>query len=140
MRIEYVYNTTFSLDDESVVTEWLVKAAKSEGYCIGELVYAFFNDNDLKDLNYKYLGHDYFTDVISFNDSVDNVLNGNIAVSIERVLENSKKFNVPFQDELLRVMVHGLLHFMGYDDSNVDQAKVIRKKEDDNLKAFHVEQ
>ena len=140
MRIEYVYNTTFSLDDESVITEWLVKAAKSEGDCIGELVYAFFNDNDLKDLNYKHLGHDYFTDVISFNDSVDNVLNGNIAISIERVLENSKKFNVPFQDELLRVMVHGLLHFMGYDDSNVDESKVIRKKEDDNLKAFHVEQ
>ena len=140
MHIEYVYNTTFSLDDESVITEWLVKTAKSEGYCIGELVYAFFNDNDLKDLNYKYLGHDYFTDVISFNDSVDNVLNGNIAISIERVLENSKKFNVPFQDELLRVMVHGLLHFMGYDDSNVDESKVIRKKEDDNLKAFHVEQ
>jgi len=140
MRIEYVYNTTFSLDDESVITEWLVTAAKSEGYCIGELVYAFFNDNDLKDLNYKYLGHDYFTDVISFNDSVDNILNGNIAISIERVLENSKKFNVPFQDELLRVMVHGLLHFMGYDDSNADESKVIRKKEDDNLKAFHVEQ
>lgn len=140
MRIEYVYNTTFSLDDESVITEWLVKAAKSEGYFIGELVYAFFSDNDLKDLNAKHLGHDYFTDVISFNDSVDNVLNGNIAISIERVLENSKKFNVPFQDELLRVMVHGLLHFMGYDDSNEDELKVIRKKEDDNLKAFHVEQ
>ena len=91
-------------------------------------------------MNYKHLGNDYFTDVISFNDSVDNVLNGNIAISIERVLENSKKFNVPFQDELLRVMVHGLLHFMGYDDSSKDEAKVIRKKEDDNLKAFHVEQ
>ena len=140
MSIEYVYNTTFSLDDENIITRWLVKAAKSEGYFIGELVYAFFNDNDLKDLNYKHLGHDYFTDVISFNDSVGNVLNGNIAISVERVLENSKKFNVPFQDELLRVMVHGLLHFMGYDDSSADDAKVIRKKEDDNLKTFHVEQ
>ena len=140
MSIEYVYNTTFSLDDENIITKWLVKAAKSEGYFIGELVYAFFNDNDLKDLNYKHLGHDYFTDVISFNDSVGNVLNGNIAISVERVLENSKKFNVPFQDELLRVMVHGLLHFMGYDDSSADDAKVIRKKEDDNLKTFHVEQ
>ncbi len=140
MSIEYVYNTTFSLDDEKLVSRWLVKAAKSEGYSIGELVYAFFDDKDLKNLNNRYLGHDYFTDVISFNDSVDNVLNGNIAISIERVLDNSKKFNVPFQDELLRVMVHGLLHFMGYDDSSVDEAKVIRKKEDDNLKAFHVEQ
>jgi len=140
MSIEYVYNTTFSLDDEKLVSRWLVKAAKSEGYSIGELVYAFFDDKDLKNLNNRYLGHDYFTDVISFNDSVDNILNGNIAISIERVLDNSKKFNVPFQDELLRVMVHGLLHFMGYDDSSVDEAKVIRKKEDDNLKAFHMEQ
>jgi rRNA maturation RNase YbeY len=140
MSIEYVYNTTFSLDDEKLVSRWLVKAAKSEGYSIGELVYAFFDDKDLKNLNNRYLGRDYFTDVISFNDSVDNILNGNIAISIERVLDNSKKFNVPFQDELLRVMVHGLLHFMGYDDSSVDEAKVIRKKEDDNLKAFHVEQ
>jgi len=140
MSIEYVYNTTFSLDDEKLVSRWLVKAAKSEGYSIGELVYAFFDDKDLKNLNNRYLGHDYFTDVISFNDSVDNILNGNIAISIERVLDNSKKFNVPFQDELLRVMVHGLLHFMGYDDSSVDEVKIIRKKEDDNLKAFHVEQ
>jgi len=85
------------------------------------------------------LGHDYFTDVISFNDSEGTVLSGNIAISVDRVLDNSKKFNTSFEDELLRVMVHGLLHFMGYDDSTDLETKQMRDKEDNNLKSFHVE-
>jgi rRNA maturation RNase YbeY len=85
------------------------------------------------------LGHDYFTDVISFNDSEGTVLSGNIAISVDRVLDNSKKFKTSFEDELLRVMVHGLLHFMGYDDSTDLETKKMRDKEDNNLKSFHVE-
>jgi rRNA maturation RNase YbeY len=90
-------------------------------------------------LNNKHLGHDYFTDVISFNDSEGAVLSGNIAISVDRVLDNSKKFKTSFEDELLRVMVHGLLHFMGYDDSTDLETKQMRDKEDNNLKSFHVE-
>ena len=85
------------------------------------------------------MGHDYFTDVISFNDSEGTVLSGNIAISVDRVLDNSKKFKTSFEDELLRVMVHGLLHFMGYDDSTDLETKQMRDKEDNNLKSFHVE-
>ena len=85
------------------------------------------------------MGHDYFTDVISFNDSEGTVLGGNIAISVDRVLDNSKKFKTSFEDELLRVMVHGLLHFMGYDDSTDLETKQMRDKEDNNLKSFHVE-
>ena len=102
-------------------------------------MYAFFNDNDLKSLNKRHLGHDYFTDVISFNDSEGTVLSGNIAISVDRVLDNSKKFKTSFEDELLRVMVHGLLHFMGYDDSTDLETKQMRDKEDNNLKSFRVE-
>jgi len=140
MSIEYVYNTSFSLDNESKVSKWLNKAVESEGFSVGEIVFAFFNDKDLKSLNIKYLDHDYYTDVISFNDSKGTVLNGNIAVSVERVLENSKKFKTSFEDELLRVMVHGLLHFMGFNDSSMTETQQMRDKEDDNLKSFHVEQ
>ena len=140
MSIEYVYNTSFSLDNESKVSKWLNKAVQSEGFSVGEIVFAFFNDKDLKSLNIKYLDHDYYTDVISFNDSKGTVLNGNIAVSVERVLENSKKFKTSFEDELLRVMVHGLLHFMGFNDSSMTETQQMRDKEDDNLKSFHVEQ
>lgn len=140
MSIEYVYNTSFSLDNESKVSKWLNKAVETEGFSVGEIVFAFFNDKDLKSLNIKYLDHDYYTDVISFNDSKGTVLNGNIAVSVERVLENSKKFKTSFEDELLRVMVHGLLHFMGFNDSSMTETQQMRDKEDDNLKSFHVEQ
>ena len=139
MSIEYIYNTSFSLDNESKISKWLIKAVEAEGFFVGDVVYAFFNDNDLKDLNNSYLGHDYFTDVISFNDSEGTVLSGNIAISVDRVLDNSKKFKTSFEDELLRVMVHGLLHFMGYDDSTDLETKQMRDKEDNNLKSFHVE-
>ena len=140
MSIEYVYNTSFSLDNESKISKWLIKAVEAEGFIVGDVVYAFFNDNDLKDLNIKYLEHDFFTDVISFNDSKGNVLSGNIAVSVDRVKDNSLKFNTPFDDELLRVMVHGLLHFMGFNDSSEEETLLMRNKEDDNLKMFHGEQ
>lgn len=140
MSIEYVYNTSFSLDNENKVSKWLKKAVETEGFSVGEVVYAFFNDNDLKKLNIKHLNHDFFTDVISFNDSKNDVLSGNIAISVDRVKENSIKFKTSFNDEMMRVMVHGLLHFMGYDDSSEEETLLMRNKEDDNLKMFHVEQ
>ena len=140
MSIEYAYNTSFSLDNEKKVSKWLKKAVEAEGFSVGEVVYAFFNDNDLKELNVKHLNHDFFTDVISFNDSINDVLSGNIAISVDRVKENSIKFKTSFNDEMMRVMVHGLLHFMGYDDSSEEETLLMRNKEDDNLKMFHVEQ
>ena len=140
MSVEYVYNTSFSLDNEKKVSKWLQKAVETEGFSVGEVVYAFFNDNDLKELNIKHLNHDFFTDVISFNDSKNDVLSGNIAISVDRVKENSIKFKTSFNDEMMRVMVHGLLHFMGYDDSSEEETLLMRNKEDDNLKMFHVEQ
>ena len=140
MSIEYVYNTSFSLDNEKKVSKWLKKAVETEGFSVGEVVYAFFNDNDLKELNIKHLNHDFFTDVISFNDSKNDVLSGNIAISVDRVKENSIKFKTSFNDEMMRVMVHGLLHFMGYDDSSEEETLLMRNKEDDNLKMFHEEQ
>jgi len=140
MSIEYVYNTSFLLDNENKVSKWLKKAVEAEGFSVGEVVYAFFNDNDLKELNVKHLNHDFFTDVISFNDSINDVLSGNIAISVDRVKENSIKFKTSFNDEMMRVMVHGLLHFMGYDDSSEEETLLMRNKEDDNLKMFHVEQ
>ena len=140
MSIEYVYNTSFLLDNENKVSKWLKKAVETEGFSVGEVVYAFFNDNDLKELNIKHLNHDFFTDVISFNDSKNDVLSGNIAISVDRVKENSIKFKTSFNDEMMRVMVHGLLHFMGYDDSSEEETLLMRNKEDDNLKMFHVEQ
>ena len=93
-----------------------------------EEIFAFFSDEDLKGLNIKHLSHDYYTDVISFDESKNNSLNGNIAISVERVADNATKYSVSFEEELRRVMIHGVLHFMGYNDSNESETNTIRKK------------
>ena len=88
MPIEYVYNTGFSLKNENSVTSWIKKVIVSEKHTLGELVFAFFNDEDLRQINIKHLKQDYYTDVISFDASEGARVNGNIAVSIDRVKEN----------------------------------------------------
>jgi len=140
MAIDFVYNVDFKLNNELTHKEWLVKAVNLEGYSLQNIVYAFFDDEALKQLNTKFLNHNYYTDVISFNDSEDRSLKGNIAISIDRVKENAKEFSSSFDDELRRVMIHGLLHFMGYNDQTEDEIKAIRAKEEKMLRLFHVKQ
>ena len=139
MPIQYTYNTPFSLKNESGYSKWLAKVIESEQCVVGEIVYAFFNDKEVKGLNNRHLGRDYYTDVLSFNDSYEKTINGNIAISVDRVKENAKTFGVAFDHEMLRVMVHGLLHFMGYNDSNEDEKSEMTKKENEKIKMFHVE-
>ena len=140
MNIDFVYNTDFKLDNEAEISSWIAAFCQTENTSVDSLVFAFFSDEDLKALNIKHLSHDYYTDVISFDESKNNVLNGNIAISIERVAENAAKYSVSFEEELRRVMIHGVLHFMGYNDSNDNETKAIRKKEDYALSMFHVKQ
>ena len=139
MPIQYTYNTPFSIKNESGYSKWLAKVIESEQCVVGEIVYAFFNDKEIKSLNNRHLGRDYYTDVLSFNDSYEKTINGNIAISVDRVKENAKTFGVAFDHEMLRVMVHGLLHFMGYNDSNEDEKSEMTKKENEKIKMFHVE-
>ena len=140
MNIDFVYNTDFKLDNEAEISSWIAAFCQTENTSVDSLVFAFFSDEDLKALNIKHLSPDYYTDVISFDESKNNVLNGNIAISVERVAENAAKYSVSFEEELRRVMIHGVLHFMGYNDSNENEITVIRKKEDYALSMFHVKQ
>ena len=140
MNIDFVYNTDFKLDNEAEISSWITAFCQAENTSVDSLVFAFFSDEDLKTLNIKHLSHDYYTDVISFDESKNNALNGNIAISVERVADNSSKYSVSFEEELRRVMIHGVLHFMGYNDSNENEITVIRKKEDYALSMFHVKQ
>jgi probable rRNA maturation factor len=140
MNIDFVYNTDFKLDNEAEISAWIAAFCQTENTSIDLLVFAFFSDEDLKALNIKHLSHDYYTDVISFDESKNNLLNGNIAISVERVADNASKYSVSFEEELRRVMIHGVLHFMGYNDSNESEITVIRKKEDYALSMFHVKQ
>ena len=140
MSIDFVYNTDFKLDNEPEISSWIAAFCQTENTSVNSLVFAFFSDEDLKSLNIKHLSHDYYTDVISFDESKNNSLMGNIAISVERVADNATKYSVSFEEELRRVMIHGVLHFMGYNDSNESEINTIRKKEDYALSMFHVKQ
>ena len=139
MPLEFIYNTDYALTEEKLHSAWIKSAIFSENYDLGNIVFAFFNDEEVKKLNKKFLNNDYYTDVISFNETNDKIISGNIAISVDRVKENSKKFKCTFQDEMRRVMIHGLLHFMGYNDQSNEASAKMRKKENEKIKMFHVE-
>ena len=140
MPVEFIYNTKFRLKNKSDFNDWINEIAISEGFSVGNLNYAFFDDEGLKALNNKFLNHDYYTDVISFNESKGFVINGDIAISVERVKENSTKYNTFFEKEMLRVMAHGLLHLMGFDDKTDLERIAMQNAENIKIKMFHVEQ
>ena len=140
MSIDFVYNTDFELSNKEQVSDWVLRVVNSKGYKLGNIVYAFFNDEDLKDLNIKFLSHDYYTDVISFDETADQVVSGNIAISVDRVKENATQIGVDFEEEMHRVMIHGVLHFIGFNDKTSSEKKEIREQEALALSMFHVKQ
>lgn len=140
MSIDFVYNTDFELSNKEQVSDWVLRVINSKGYKLGNLVYAFFNDEDLKDLNIRFLKHDYYTDVISFDETADQVVSGNIAISVDRVKENAAQIGVGFEEEMHRVMIHGVLHFIGFNDKTSSEKKEIREQEALALSMFHVKQ
>ncbi|RZS99329.1 rRNA maturation RNase YbeY [Aquimarina brevivitae] len=138
--INYFYETDFSLDNENTFSAWLQKVVDSEGKSTNEINYIFCDDDYLLQVNKEYLNHDYYTDIITFDTCVGNVLGADIFISVDRVRENAESLNVDFNNELLRVMVHGILHLCGYKDKSNDEAQVMRSKEDEKINMFHVEQ
>ena len=140
MNIDFVYNTDFKLDNENELRLWITTFCRSQKFSIDTLIFAFFSKQDIKSLNIKYLSHSYYTDVISFDDSDNDNLSGNIAISPDVVSENAKNYSVNFNEEIKRVMIHGVLHFMGYNDTNEEEIKSMRNKEAEALKMFHVKQ
>ncbi len=137
--ISFNYETDFELSDESYYQQWLSTVIFSENKVEGEISYIFCDDDYLHKINLEYLQHDTLTDVISFDYTVGNELHGDIFISTERVADNAKDFNVSFENELKRVIVHGLLHFCGYNDkSEIDEA-MMRDKEEEKILMFHVE-
>ena len=136
--IDFVYNTDFKLANKEVFSRWLISVANEEGFLIDTLVFLFVDDKEILEMNKKFLKHDYYTDVITFGDIKDKKISGDIAISIERVLDNSKTYAVEFEDELKRVMAHGLLHIMGYDDRKSNDKSVMSEKENKAIKMFHV--
>jgi len=112
----------------------------SENKKEGDINYIFCDDEYLLEINKQYLDHDYYTDIISFDYSVGNELHGDIFISLDRVRENASDFNVTFEEELKRVIIHGVLHYCGFKDKSDDEELLMRLKEDEKIKMFHVKQ
>ncbi len=109
---------------------WIKKIISSEKKILGKIVFVFCNDAYLLTKNIQFLNHNTLTDIITFDYCNERKISGDILISIERVKENSKIYNVTFLNELDRVMVHGLLHLLGYNDKTIDEKKTMRSKED----------
>ena len=111
-------------------TKWIKQVVLLENKLEGDISFVFCSDVYLLDVNRKYLNHDYFTDIITFDYVAGNVISGDIFISVDRVLENSNQFNSSFDRELKRVMVHGILHLVGYKDKTAEEKMLMTEKED----------
>ncbi len=138
--INFFSENNYRLSEAYKYREWLDKVAKTEDFVTGELNYIFCDDSYLLTINKNYLNHDTYTDIISFDYVEGSLINGDIFISTERVEENAQNFGVTFDEELRRVMAHGILHLMGYKDKSAPDKEIMRKKEDEKIKLFHVEQ
>lgn len=131
--ITFNYETKFHLKNEQALEKWIEEVASNKGFEIGEINYIFCDDAYLHKLNVEFLQHDTLTDIISFDNSLGKLINGDIFISVERVEDNAKDFKVSFDDELHRVMIHGVLHYMGFKDKSEKEKLEMRNQENEAL-------
>lgn len=120
----------FTLENQDNLNDWITQSIEKEQFKLGEINYVFCSDEQLLEKNIEFLNHDTYTDIISFDYTMGKLISGDIFISIDRVRENSNSFKTSFNDELNRVMIHGILHYCGYKDKSVDDKKLMRSKED----------
>jgi probable rRNA maturation factor len=138
--ISFNYETDFQLDNEDQISNWISHIILSENKKEGDINYIFCDDDYLVQINEQYLNHDTLTDIISFDYSFGNELHGDIFISVERVQDNAVDFKVTFTEELQRVLAHGVLHYCGYKDKTDQDETIMRNKENEKIKMFHMEQ
>lgn len=126
----YYNNVKFRLKKTGEIKNWIKKVIRSEGKEPGDLSFIFADEENMLKMNIKYLGHDYNTDVITFDYSKDDFIEGEIYIGIDTIRKNAKKYKVTLRNEVKRVMVHGVLHMLGYEDKNEEQRKLMKERED----------
>lgn len=114
---------------EEYFAERVSKLIKEEGFLEGDLIFVFMSDDELLEYNKELLDHDYYTDVITIDQKVGDIVSGEIMISVDRIMENASDLGVEFQKELFRVLFHGVLHLIGYNDKSEDEIKVMRERE-----------
>ncbi len=135
--VKFKYTTKFTLVNETKVIHWLSAIAKSEGYKIKKIFYNYISESKIKDLNKRHLSHNYSTDILTFDYSQGEGIVSEIYIAPKKVEKNAKKYSQTIENEILRVISHGLLHLCGYNDTTNDEALEMRLKEEYYLKLFH---
>ena len=132
----YFEDTAFKLKAKTKIKNWLKLVAESEVYTLGNVSVIFCSDNYILDINQRFLQHDYFTDIITFDYSEGSKISGDLYISVDSVKENSIEYGTDFENELHRVIVHGILHLIGYDDHTDEDVRIMRSKENYYLSLY----
>ena len=130
IHFEDVYDLSLN---ETDLTNWISNVCSSENNEFGDISLIFCSDEYLLEMNRTHLDHDYYTDIITFDYTENQIVSGDLFISVDRVRENASDFNVSFEHELHRVMIHGVLHLCGYKDKSDEEEKLMRSKENDAL-------
>jgi rRNA maturation RNase YbeY len=137
-KINFETNSYYDFRELSKVKNWIESVIKYYGFNYSEINYSFYDDEGLLEINKTYLNHDFYTDIITFDNTINKTISADIAISLDRVKENASTRNT-FENELLRVLVHGVLHCMGFNDKTEEEQRLMRIEEDKMLNMFHVE-
>lgn len=125
-----------TIKNKRVVSQWVKESIQNENRSVGDIVIALCSDEYILETNREFLQHDYFTDIITFDYSEGEKLSGDLLISVDTVRSNAAEYKVDFENELLRVVIHGVMHLCGYKDKSEEQAKIMRQKEDYYLARF----
>ena len=119
------------------VRTWINQCIVSHNKATGDINFIFCSDEYLRKINIEYLNHDFYTDIITFNNNENNKVSGDIYISLDRVRENAEEFEVSFHAELQRVVIHGVLHLLGYEDHSEKEKATMRKAEDESIALYN---
>ena len=136
ITFEYISDSSFKPSVSHKI--WLQQVIRQEGKVPGDISYIFCDDDYMLERNIEFLNHDTYTDIITFDLCVGDVVSGSILISVDRVVENANKFGKSFENEFLRVLVHGTLHLCGYKDKSDEEAKLMRQKENEALAILNI--
>ncbi len=131
-------NINFPKIKKRATTKWIKSVANKYNKQTGDICYLFCSDEKILEINRQFLNHDFYTDIIAFDYSEGNKISGDIFISLETVLSNSQKYQTSFDEELHRVMIHGILHLCGLNDKSDDEIKEMRKAEEDALRMLNL--
>jgi rRNA maturation RNase YbeY len=133
MGISFAVQTTFTLKNRTILKNWIKRTIERNNKQLGEISYIFCSDEQLLEINKEFLNHDYYTDIITFDYSEADIVSGDLFISIDRIKDNAKTLDVSYQEELHRVIIHGILHLLGFKDKTDEESQNMRLLENECL-------